>query len=543
MKSVKTLVARLGLLVIVVSLASSAFAAQWARPGGLQIVRAEYGAGKRMIDVTAQLNSRIQDGQLYLQVTNANMGGDPARGDDKVLNVTYVYNGQRGQTTVREGGYLKLGGSGGYGYQSGLRILRADWGAGSRSMDVTYRLNSLIQGGQLNVQATNANMGGDPARGADKTLNVEYVYNGQQGRMTVREGEFLKLGGSNYAGYQSGLQILRAQWGAGQRMMDVTYRLNSQIQNGQLSLQVTNANMGGDPARGEDKVLNVEYVYNGQQGQTSVREGGFLRLGGSGVPMYESGLQILRAEWGVGQRMMDVTHRLNSQIVGGQLDLRVTNAAMGGDPAQGEDKFLYVQYAYNGQQAQLSLREGDYLRLPGGAGASGWGSYGVIPSGTQLSIRTNEVIDSKTSTVGQRFSGVMYADVLNSSGTVAIPKGADVGLIIRQTSASDLVLDVDSVVVNGQRYYVSTSDLEKKGAEGVGANRRTAEMVGGGAAAGAIIGAILGGGKGAAIGAAVGGAGGAGVQVLTRGKEVRVPAETVLNFKLDQDLRLQLRNW
>ena len=77
------------------------------------------------------------------------------------------------------------------------------------------------------------------------------------------------------------------------------------------------------------------------------------------------------------------------------------------------------------------------------------------------------------------------------------------------------------------------------GGHGIGANQRTAVMVGGGAAAGAIIGAILGGGKGAAIGAGVGAAGGAGVEVLTKGKEVRVPAETILNFKLDTDLHLQ----
>ena len=63
-------------------------------------------------------------------------------------------------------------------------------------------------------------------------------------------------------------------------------------------------------------------------------------------------------------------------------------------------------------------------------------------------------------------------------------------------------------------------------------------MVGGGAAIGTLIGAIVGGGKGAAIGAAVGGGAGLGAEVLTKGSQVKVPAETVLNFKLDQDLRL-----
>ena len=168
-----------------------------------------------------------------------------------------------------------------------------------------------------------------------------------------------------------------------------------------------------------------------------------------------------------------------------------------------------------------------------------YGTYTTIPSGTQLAIRTNEVIDSAKSVSGQNFSAVMYADAVDSSGAIAIRKGSDVELAIRSTTGSDLMLDIDSVTVGGQRYVVSASDLKQKGGEGIGANRRTAEMVGGGAAVGAVIGAIVGGGKGAAIGAGVGAAGGAGVVVLTKGKAVRVPAETILTFKLDADLRLQ----
>jgi len=64
-------------------------------------------------------------------------------------------------------------------------------------------------------------------------------------------------------------------------------------------------------------------------------------------------------------------------------------------------------------------------------------------------------------------------------------------------------------------------------------------MIGGGAAIGTVIGAIAGGGKGAAIGAATGAAAGAGAQVLTKGKEVQVPAETVLTFRLTQPLNLE----
>src|SRR5438445_4979213 len=86
---------------------------------------------------------------------------------------------------------------------------------------------------------------------------------------------------------------------------------------------------------------------------------------------------------------------------------------------------------------------------------------------------------------------------------------------------------------DGIRGTVSTEDVAQKGTEGLGKNKRTAEMVGGGAVLGTLIGAIAGGGKGAAIGAATGAAAGAGTEVLTRGKAVRVPAESKLRFKLD----------
>jgi hypothetical protein len=178
------------------------------------------------------------------------------------------------------------------------------------------------------------------------------------------------------------------------------------------------------------------------------------------------------------------------------------------------------------------------------AGSTSFGVARIIPNGTEFSIRSNEAIDSKTATVGQHFLAVVERDILDSTGALAIPKGSDAQLVIRSTAGSsttntsDLVLDVDSVTVNGLRYIVSTVDVAKKGRQGLGANKRTAEMVGGGAAIGALIGALVGHGKGAAIGAGVGAAGGAGAEVLTKGKEVRVPAETVMDFRLDQNLSL-----
>jgi hypothetical protein len=532
--------------------------AQWG-PTRVDLIRADYGSGNQWVEVTQRVRSLIRGESLNFRVDNNTLGVDPRPGQAKVLRLQIQdKTGGTRQLTFQENQYVNLrldSGSGPYaGAGSGrLTIDGAQYGVYGRYSDVTARLNSQIQGDQLNLQVTNETMGGDPAVGRDKTLRAQYTYNGQQGEMVVKEGDYLRLPGGNattYPGgnattYQSNLQILRADYGAGNRFSDVTARLNSQIQGDQLNLQVTNYTMGGDPAVGKDKTLRIQYVYNGQQGQMVVNEGNYLRLPGGSATTYQSSLQILRADYGAGNRFSDVTARLNSQIQGDQLNLQVTNYTMGGDPAVGQDKTLRLQYTYNGQQGEMVVKEGNYLRLPANAlpGSADSGTYKIIPSGTQLAIRTNEVIDSKTATVGQRFSAVMYGDVLNSSGTVAIPKGSDVELVIRSTAGSNLVLDIDSLVVAGQRYVVSTSDLEQKGGQGIGANRRTAEMVGGGAAVGAIIGAVVGGGKGAAIGAGVGAAGGAGVEILTKGKEVRVPAETVLNFKLDQDLSLEPVRW
>ncbi len=168
-----------------------------------------------------------------------------------------------------------------------------------------------------------------------------------------------------------------------------------------------------------------------------------------------------------------------------------------------------------------------------------------LPAGTDLPVRANETIDSAKASEGQNFAAEVSQDVANSSGTVVIPKGSQAALVIVSASqggkirgASDLVLSLSSVTVGGRRYNLDAADIAQRGKEGVGANKRTATYTGGGAALGAIIGAIAGGGKGAAIGAGAGAGAGALTQVLTKGRAVRVPAESVLTFRLESPLRI-----
>jgi hypothetical protein len=168
----------------------------------------------------------------------------------------------------------------------------------------------------------------------------------------------------------------------------------------------------------------------------------------------------------------------------------------------------------------------------------------VVPVGAEIVVRTNEAIDSTTASEGQSFSGTVQEPVLSSDGQVMIPKGSDVNLVVRRestggsTGSPELALGLDSITIRGHRYFVNSDTVEHGNDQGIGKNRRTGKYVGGGAVLGTLLGAIAGGGKGAAIGAAAGAAAGGTAQVLTRGKEVRIPAETTLKFRLDDALNL-----
>lgn len=168
-----------------------------------------------------------------------------------------------------------------------------------------------------------------------------------------------------------------------------------------------------------------------------------------------------------------------------------------------------------------------------------------LPAGSEISIRTNEAIDSGKAAEGQTFDAQVTRDARDANGAVVIPRGSSARIVIKSASkgghfrgASDLVLDLRSVTIHGRSYSIDTADISQKGKSGVGANRRTAEFTGGGAALGAIVGAIAGGGKGAAIGSGAGAGAGLLTQVLTKGGAIKVPAESVLTFSLDRSLRV-----
>jgi hypothetical protein len=159
----------------------------------------------------------------------------------------------------------------------------------------------------------------------------------------------------------------------------------------------------------------------------------------------------------------------------------------------------------------------------------------IIDQGTQLTVRLIDAIDSEKNQTGDTFHATLNAP-LTSDGEEAVPAGTElVGHLASVKSAgkfagqSEVVLQLDSIASGGKTYSLQTDQYKKQGSS---RGKNTAEKVGGGAIIGGIIGAIAGGGKGAAIGSAAGAGVGGGVQAATKGQQIKLPSETVLNFTL-----------
>ncbi len=175
------------------------------------------------------------------------------------------------------------------------------------------------------------------------------------------------------------------------------------------------------------------------------------------------------------------------------------------------------------------------------------GDAKVVSVGTQISITTNERIDSKHAEDGQLFSATIAEAVPDTAGGTAIAGGTPAKLVVRNIRSGgavgtpELVLDLFSVNLGGREYRTVTTNVVERGRQTVGANKRTLEYAGTGTGLGALLGGIFGGGQGAGIGALAGAGGGALTQLFTRGKEVKVPAEATLTFRLDHTLVLSPR--
>jgi hypothetical protein len=168
----------------------------------------------------------------------------------------------------------------------------------------------------------------------------------------------------------------------------------------------------------------------------------------------------------------------------------------------------------------------------------------MVPANTVISVVLDQAVGSKISTPGQAFSATVQAPV-EVDGKTAIPKGARASGIVKDAKPAGrfkggavLSLTLTSITVRNEDYNVQTTAPTENG---TGKGKRTAGMVGGGAGGGALIGGLAGGGKGALIGGLIGAAAGTGGAGLTGNRDITLPAETPLTFKLVEPLEIKRR--
>jgi hypothetical protein len=167
----------------------------------------------------------------------------------------------------------------------------------------------------------------------------------------------------------------------------------------------------------------------------------------------------------------------------------------------------------------------------------------TIPAGTNLAIRIDQRISVKGSRAGDKFTGEVVDPVLATDNSVLVPKLSPVGGVVAVShkrghfkGASLLELRLTSLTLNGTRYPLATRDLtERKKGKG----KRSTAMIGGGAGLGMLVGGIATGGVGLVVGGLVGGGAGTAAAGLTGNRDLDIPAESVVHFKLAEDLVAQ----
>jgi hypothetical protein len=160
-----------------------------------------------------------------------------------------------------------------------------------------------------------------------------------------------------------------------------------------------------------------------------------------------------------------------------------------------------------------------------------------------LAIRIDQRISVKSSRAGDTFTGEVVDPVLATDNSVVVPKGATVGGVVDVShrrghfkGRSLLELRLTSLTLNGTQYPLTTRDLaESKKGKG----RRSAAMIGGGAGLGMLVGGVATGGVGLVVGGLVGGGAGTAAAGLTGNRDLDIPAESIVHFKLADDLVVQ----
>jgi len=167
-----------------------------------------------------------------------------------------------------------------------------------------------------------------------------------------------------------------------------------------------------------------------------------------------------------------------------------------------------------------------------------------LPAGTQIRVRLDQGLSSKTSQPGDTFSATVADNVVVDDKVVVPRESRADGTVIdakplgRFKGGAVLAIKLERVHTPWGTYPVETGTIAR--AE-KGKGKRSATMIGGGAGLGALIGGLAGGGKGAAFGALAGGGAGTAGSAFTGNKQIVLPAETLLTFRLQHPVRVTER--
>jgi hypothetical protein len=196
----------------------------------------------------------------------------------------------------------------------------------------------------------------------------------------------------------------------------------------------------------------------------------------------------------------------------------------------------------NGEAAQAAAMGPAPAAVAGGAPVIQPADVNV-PAGTNLAIRINEHISVKSSRAGDRFDGEVVEPVTGENGNMVIPKGTPVGGIIDAAhrrghfkGSSILELRLTSLTLNGNQYRLDTRDLTRTKK---GKGKRSAAFIGGGSGLGMLVGGVATGGVGLLVGGLAGAGAGTAVAGLTGNRDIEIPAESIVHFKLANDLVVQ----
>ncbi len=169
----------------------------------------------------------------------------------------------------------------------------------------------------------------------------------------------------------------------------------------------------------------------------------------------------------------------------------------------------------------------------------------TLPAGTTFSVRLPREVSTERATTGATFDGLLEHD-LKSGETVLAKAGTRVnGFVVesdpggRVKGVASLTVGVRSIVgVKGNSIAVTSDSFT---ADAQSTKKKDAVRTGVATGVGALIGGIAGGGKGAAIGAGVGAGAGVGTAVATRGDPAVIPAESLLEFRLQAPVKVTIQ--